>query len=111
MKNMFIITLMLMLATPALIYAESFGPQHDKIISFFQGETEPRALDATWDSESVFKIGAMDDGKNQDEFATYACGILYNEGFRGKGVEVTIIDIQKLAYKQKWVTLGKATCE
>ena len=68
---------------------------------FFQGETEPKALDATWDSETIFKIGVMDNGKSQDSYANYACEILYNEGFRGKGVEVTIIDIEKLAYKQK----------
>lgn len=109
MKNLFII--MLMLSIPTLTYAESFGPKYDKIVSFFQGETEPSALDATWDSESSFKIGVMDNGKSQNDYANYTCEILYNEGFRGKGVEVIIIDIQKLAYKQKWVTLGKATCE
>ena len=111
MKNLLISALALMLTTPAFIHAESFGPQYDKIVSFFRGETEPRALDATWDSESVFKIGAMDDGKSQDDFANYVCGIIYNEGFRGKGIKVTIIDIGKLAYKQKWGPLGEATCE
>ena len=53
----------------------------------------------------------IDDGKSQDSYANYVCEILYNEGFRGQGVKVTIIDIEKLAYKQKWVTLGKASCE
>lgn len=111
MKNLLIITLALMFATPALIHAKSFGPKYDKIVSFFQGETEPNALDAMWDTESIFKVGAIDDGKSQDNYANYVCEILYNEGFRGQGVKVTIIDIEKLAYKQKWVALGKASCE
>jgi len=76
-----------------------------------KGETEPSALDATWDSESVFKIGVVDNGTNRGSNANYACGVLYNEGFRGKGVEVTIIDIEKLADKKRWGTLRKASCE
>jgi len=111
MKNLLIIALALMLTTPALIHAKSFGPQYDKIVSFFQGETEPSAMDAMWDSESIFKVGVIDDGKNQDNYANYVCEILHNEGFRGKGIEVTIIDIEKLAFKEKLVVLGKATCE
>jgi len=111
MKILLIIILAITLTTPVLTYAKSFGPQYDKIVSFFQGETEPRALDATWDSETVFKIGVIDNGTSRDSYANYACGILYNEGFRGKGVEVKIIDIEKLAYKKKWVTLGTASCE
>ncbi|MDX2494434.1 MAG: hypothetical protein QNK27_05695 [Desulfuromusa sp.] len=111
MKKLLIIILAVTLTTPALIHAKSFGSQYDKIVTFFQGKTEPSALDATWDSEAIFKIGVIDNGTNRDSYANYACGILYNEGFRGKGVEVTIIDIEKLAYKKKWVTLGKASCE
>lgn len=111
MKKLFMIILALTLTTPALIHAESFGPQYDKIVSFFQGETEPMALDATWETETLFKVGVIDDGKNQDKYANYACQILYNEGFRGKGIEVNIIDLEKLAYKKKWVTLGQANCE
>ena len=111
MKTLFIIMFTIVLTTPAIIYAESFGPEYDKIVSFFQGETEPHALDATWETETIFKIGMIDDGKNQDSYANYACGILYNEGFRGKSIEVKIIDIEKLAYKNKWVILGQAICE
>ena len=111
MKKLFVIIFAVILTTPTFIYAESFGSQYDKIVSFFQGETEPHALDATWETETILKIGMIDDGKNQDSYANYVCSILYNEGFRGKNIGVTIIDIEKLAYKNKWVTLGKATCE
>ncbi|MCK5916216.1 MAG: hypothetical protein KAG92_08765, partial [Deltaproteobacteria bacterium] len=98
MKKLLVIILAVILITPALIYAESFGPEYDKIVSFFQGETEPMALDANWEAETVFKIGVIDNGKNRDNYANYACGILYNEGFRVKGIEVKIIDLEKLAY-------------
>ena len=111
MKKLLIIILAVILTIPALTYAESFGPQYDKIVSFFQGETEPMALDANWETKSIFKVGVIDDGKSRDHYADYACGILYNEGFRGKGIEVKIIDLEKLAYKKKWVTLGHANCE
>ena len=70
MKKLLMIILALTLTTPALIHAESFGPQHDKIVSFFQGETEPNALDAVWDSKSVFKIGVIDDGKARTAMRT-----------------------------------------
>jgi len=111
MKPLLIIFFAVILATPTLIYAASFGPQYDKIITFFQGETEPRALDATWDSKTSFKIGVIDDGSDWDKYANYACEILHNEGFKDQGIEVKIIDIQKLAYKKKWVTLGHTSCE
>ena len=111
MKKVLIIFFAVILMTPALIHAESFGPVYDKIVTFFQGETEPSALDATWDSKTELKIGVMDDGSNWDNYANYACEILYNEKLKGQGIEVKIIDIQQLAYKKKWVTLGHTTCE
>ena len=112
MKKLLLTTILATtLITPTFTYAESFGPEYDKVVSFFQGETEPKALDAIWDSKTIFKIGVSDDGKSQDDYAHHACEILYNEGFRGKGIEVTIIDIEKLAFKNKWVVLGKESCE
>lgn len=111
MKKVLIIFFAVILTTPALIYAESFGPKYDKIITFFQSETEPSALDATWESKTTFKIGVLDEGSNWDNYANYACEILYNEGLKGQGIEVKIIDLHQLAYKKKWVTLGHATCK
>ena len=111
MKKMLVILFAIILTTPALIYAESFGPKYDKIVTFFQGETEPSALDAIWDSRTSFKVGVVDDGSDWDNYAAYVCEILYNEELKGQGIEVKIIDIQKLAYKKKWVTLGHATCK
>jgi len=111
MKKSIIILLAAALTIPSLASAQSFGEKYDKIVLFFQGETEPTALDAVWDSKTLFKIGMIDDGVNKDEYAKYACGILYNEGMRGQEIEVRVIDIQKLAYKKKWVVLGKAMCE
>lgn len=111
MKKLSIILLAAALMIPSLASAQSFGKKYDKIVLFFQGETEPSALDAIWDSKTLFKIGMIDDGVNKDDYAKYACGILYNEGLKGQGIEVRVIDIQKLAYKKKWVILGKAICE
>ena len=111
MKKLIIILLAAALIVPSIASAQSFGEKYDKIVLFFQGETEPTALDAVWDSKTLFKIGMIDDGGNKDDYAKYACGILDNEGLKGEGIEVRVIDIQKLAYKKKWVILGKAMCE
>jgi len=111
MKKVLIIFFAIILITPALIHAESFGPKYDKIVTFFQGETEPKALDATWDSKTSFKIGVVDDGSNWENYANHACEILYNEELKGQAIEVKIIDIHQLAYKKRWVTLGHATCK
>lgn len=111
MKKLVIITLALALIVPAVVSAKSLGEKYDKIVTFFQGDTEPTVLDAIWDSKTLFKLGMVDDGSDKNDYAQYTCGILYNEGFRGQGIEVRIIDIQKLAYKKKWVVLGKALCE
>ncbi|MCF6265279.1 MAG: hypothetical protein L3J57_01885 [Desulfuromusa sp.] len=61
-----------------------------------------------WHNQNIFY---GHNGTDRDSYANYACGVLYNEGFRGKGVEGTTIDIEKLADKKRWVTLGKASCE
>ncbi len=111
MKKCLVIALTAVLLSPALASAQSFGEKYDKIVAFFQGETEPTALDAIWDSKTLFKIGMRDDDSDKNAYANHACGILYKEGFRGQGVEVQIIDIEKLAYKEKWVILGTAHCE
>ena len=111
MKKLIIILLVATFAIPTLVSAKSLGKKYDKIVAFFQGETEPTALDAIWDAKTLFKIGMVDDSSDKNEYAKYACGILYNEGLRGQGIEVRVIDIQKLAYKKKWVILGKAICE
>ena len=111
MEKLLVIILAVILTTPAFIYAESFGPEYDKIVSFFQEQTEPNALDAIWETETLFNVGVIDDGKIRDSYADHTCEILYNEGFRGKGIEVKIIDIEKLAFNNKLVTLGHANCE
>ncbi|MCK4502899.1 MAG: hypothetical protein KAU22_07665 [Desulfuromonadales bacterium] len=111
MKQLTIIFLAILLTLPTLIQAESFGPEYDQVVSFFQGDNEPSALDAIWDTKSVLKIGTIAAGENNNAYANHACEILYNEGFRGQAIEVIIIDIEKLAFKQELVTLGKATCE
>jgi len=111
MKKLVIITLAVALAIPAGVSAQSFGEKYDKIVTFFQGDSEPAALDAIWDSKTLFKIGMADDGSDKNDYAKHACDILYNEGLRGHGIEVRIIDIQKLAFNKEWVVLGKAVCE
>lgn len=88
-----------------------FGPQYDKVVSIFQGNSEPTAKDAVWGTKTTLKVGVIDNKTNRDGYANYVCEVLYDEGFRGKRITVTIIDIQKLVYKKKWVKLGQAFCK
>jgi len=111
MKKLIIITLAVALMIPAIVYAQSFGEKYDKVVTYFQGETEPTALDAIWDSKVLLKIGMMDDDQDKNAYAEHACDIINKEGLPSKGIEVRIIDIQKLAFKEEWVVLGKAVCK
>ncbi len=111
MKTLIILLLAVSLALPAFAAVKSFGEKYDKIVAFFQGESEPAALDAIWESKTSFKIGMMGDGSGKDDYAQHVCDVLYKEGLRGQKIEVKIVDIQKLAFDNKWVVLGSAICE
>ncbi len=111
MKKALIILIGMIFTIVAPIYASSFGSEYDKAVSFFQSQSEPKAMDAIWETESILKIGIVADGENQTSYANHVCEILYNEGFRGKGVKVSIIDIEKLAFTNELVILGSASCE
>ena len=92
-------------------HAESYGPKHDKVAKIFQSKQEPTAKDAVWTAKKIFKVGVIDNGANRNGYAGYVCGVLYDEGLKGHGVRVQIIDIVKLVQTKKWVKLGEARCK
>lgn len=85
--------------------------QRDKVQEHFQGKEEPTAKDALWTSNSIFKVGVIDDGTLRDGYGDYVCQVLYEYGFRGKKVWVQIIDIVKLTRNGDWVKLGQSRCQ
>ncbi|MFK5925083.1 MAG: hypothetical protein QM483_00505 [Desulfuromusa sp.] len=111
MKNLLLIFLITLLATPCLALTDSLGSEYDNIVTFFQGEDEPEAKDAVWDSKLLLKIGVFDNGKKYDEYAKHVCQIVRDKGIQDKDVAVQIIDIKKLAHLKEWVVLGKAQCQ
>lgn len=78
--------------------------------NLFKGPTEPTVKDALWTSESIFKVGVIDDGSSRKGYAMYVCEVLYDFGFKGKSVWVHVIDIAKLSSSGKWVKLGEHRC-
>ncbi|MCU4419879.1 hypothetical protein [Acinetobacter lwoffii] len=64
--------------------------------------------DTVWTSNSIFKVGVMDNGSSRDGLAQYVCQEL-NELNIHK-VRVKIIDIQALVSTNKWIDLGQASC-
>ena len=64
--------------------------------------------DAVWTSDSMFKVGVLDNGSSRDGLAQYVCQELSELNIYK--VRVKIIDIQKLVSTNKWIDLGQANC-
>jgi len=111
MKRICIAFMLLFIATTCFAMTESFGPEYDDIVTFFQGEDEPGALDAMWESKSLLKIGVLDNSKGHDAHAKHACATIRDKGMQEKNITVQIIDIKKLAQLGEWVVLGSAQCQ
>ncbi|SEA70303.1 hypothetical protein SAMN05660420_02879 [Desulfuromusa kysingii] len=111
MKRLLIIFLLLSVATTCFALTESFGPKYDEIVIFFQGDDEPGALDAMWESKSLLKIGVFDNSTGYDSYAEHACEIIKEKEIVDKNITIQIIDIKKLAQHEEWVVLGSAQCQ
>lgn len=89
--------------------AVSLTPQQESVLRHFK-TSEKSVKDAVWTSQWMLKLGRYDDGSSQDGFAQYACEILADNGLRGRGMSVQIIDIAKLVRTGRWIKLGEAHC-
>ncbi len=92
------------------IGAATFSVKHDRVKLLFQSSEEKTAKDAVWTAKDIFKLGVINDGTRRDGYAEYVCQVLYEHGFKGKGVWVQVIDIAKMSRNGKWVKLGQARC-
>lgn len=111
MKKLVLFLIILVISIPSYSFAQSFGAKHDKAVKIFQGNQEPTAKDAVWTQRDIFKVGVINDGTSRNGYAQYVCEVLYDEGFKGQGVWVQVIDIVKLNNSGKWVKLGEARCQ
>ncbi|CCQ09299.1 hypothetical protein PALB_1360 [Pseudoalteromonas luteoviolacea B = ATCC 29581] len=66
--------------------------------------------DAMWSNPYLLKVGVIDDGTIRNGFASYVCTELNQQGFKGQGISVQVIDIVKLTQENSWVQLGVARC-
>jgi len=111
MKRIFSVFLLLFIATTCFALTENFGPEYDEVVTFFQGDDEPGAMDAIWESKSLLKIGVLDNSTEYDTYAQHVCQTIKEKGIQADSLNVQIIDIKKLAQLEEWVVLGKAQCQ
>ncbi len=72
--------------------------------------TEPRVKDAAWSTSTTLLVGVLNDGSRRDGYASYICQVLYEDGLKGIGVWVKVIDIEKLVRDNTRAVLGEARC-
>ncbi|MBI1308637.1 MAG: hypothetical protein GC129_02105 [Proteobacteria bacterium] len=89
---------------------EEYTPAHEKVKTRFQSAAEPAAKDAIWTSPSIFKVAVLNNRTNRDGYAQYVCEVLDEEGFKGKGVWVQVVDIASVVKGGQWTKLGEAHC-
>ncbi|MCK4097428.1 hypothetical protein HCY64_15500 [Acinetobacter radioresistens] len=77
-----------------------------QVINHFKGDKTIK--DAVWTSNSMLKVGVINNGSGRDGLAQYVCQELNSLNIHN--VRVKVIDIQKLVSTDKWVELGKANC-
>jgi len=110
MKNVFL-WLVFAVVTAGPAYAEAYSEQHEKVQSLFQSDEEPTTKDALWTARDIFNVAVIDDGSHRDGYAQHVCEVLYEYGFKGKGVWVQVIDVVERSDQGKWKELGSARCQ
>lgn len=104
------ITVIALCVASSLATAETYSEQHEQVKTLFKSDEEKTTKDAAWTSSTTFKVGVIDNGSNRDGYASYACEVLYEHGFKGKDIWVQVIDIVKLTQNGEWEKLGEARC-
>ena len=90
---------------------EALSPKHKEVENRFKSDEEPTSKEGKWTSNSIFKVTVINDGSSRDGYAQYVCSVLYDYGFKGKNVQVQVIDVLELSTTGKWKKLGVAFCE
>lgn len=111
MKKVILFLLLICMATSGFAFVESFGPEYDAVVELFQGQNEPDAMDAIWETETLLKVGVFNHEKDYNKYASHVCEVIGKNGFEGKEIAVQVIDIKKLAEASEWVVLAKAECQ
>lgn len=110
MKKIVFLLLLLLAASPVFAVTESFGPEYDLVVQYFQSQEEPSAMDAIWDSPELLKVGVFSQGKPFDDFAQHACDVLREKGISQQSVKVQIIDLNCLIQNEEWKVVGQMEC-
>ncbi len=103
-------TALALACTAAQAQQPPLSPGQEAVLRQFKSPAEKKAKDALWTSQSMFKVGVIDDGTRRDGYAGYVCEVIADHGLSGRGISVQVIDIQKLVRTNKWVALGEARC-
>ena len=111
MKKLIFLLALTMSTSFAWSASQDYSPAHAAVLSQFKNGKENTAKDAIWSAQDIFKVGVVPDGTNRDGYASYACEVLYDHGFKGKAIWVQVIDIVALKRTGKWNKIGEAHCK
>lgn len=81
----------------------------DRVLAQFKSADEPTAQDAIWTSDTMFKVGVLDNGSSRSGYADYVCSVLRENGLAA-GYHVEIVDIVSIAAGGRWTVLGEKAC-
>lgn len=84
------------------------SPQHDKVVKAI--ESEKTVFEAIWFNPNYLKLTRLDTGSSQNGFAQYICQVLVESGYKGRPVDVEIIDAVMLTQRKEWRVIGEANC-
>lgn len=107
-KPLLLVALLASATLPHPASAQASSAQQRAVLAYLKGGKEPTVKDATFTSDSMLKVGVIDNQTSRDGYASYMCQVLADHGVRR--VRVQIIDIRKLVQTDKWVKLGEAGC-
>lgn len=85
------------------------SPQHDRVVQHFK-QNEESVFEAVWFNPNYLKVTRYDTGSSQNGFAQYICQVLVDTGYKGRPVDVEIIDVIKLTQRKEWRVIGEANC-
>jgi hypothetical protein len=120
MKKVIIVFLSLFALGSLLILFDSpdTGPEHatssidddikKSVVDYFQSE-DSISKDAFWSSDSLLKVGVIDDMTSRNGYASYVCEVISDYGITTP-TAIHVVDIVKIKLKNDWVILGKAKC-
>ena len=83
-------------------------PEQQRVIDAIQAEKT--VFEAVWFNPQYLKLTRHKTPTKQDGFAQYICTVIAETGYKGRYIDVEIIDVLPLVQRKQWNVIGKARC-